>query len=235
LYQQGLPLRPALIATKGYDSPEVEHTFTWAWALCQRLGEPPQRFPVLYGLWVFYFVGGKHRRARDQAEQFLHLAAHQEDTAPLVVAHRSLGLSLYYMGEGMQARKHFVQSVALYDPQQHRTLAFTYAQDPGVGALMYDALTLWVLSYRDQALRGSLGDRDQALRGSVDECRGSGGSPYPRPYVCPSGDIPSIPAGTRGGAPACGNRHARQPRAGLPLLARGGLDPPELGACDPAP
>ncbi len=148
-------LGPAFIATKGYASPEVEHTFTWAWALCQRLGEPPQRFPVLYGLWVFYFVGGKHQRARDQAEQFLHLAAHQEDTAPLVVAHRSLGLSLYYMGEGIQARKHFVQSVALYDPQQHRTLAFTYAQDPGVVALMYDALTLWILGYPDQALRRS--------------------------------------------------------------------------------
>src|SRR5262249_23532211 len=48
-----------------------------------------------------------------------------------------------------------VRSVALYDPQQHRTLAFSYAQDPGVGALMYDAFTLWTLGYPDQALRRS--------------------------------------------------------------------------------
>jgi class 3 adenylate cyclase/predicted ATPase len=160
-------LGPALIATRGYGSPEVEHTFTRAWELCQRLGEgpdgptptqsrqPPQRFPVLYGLCAWYWTGGKHRQARDQAEQFLHLAQRQEDTAPLVVAHRALGLPLYFMGEVVQAREHFVRSVALYDSQQHRTLAFSYAQDPGVGALLYDAFTLWILGYPDQALRRS--------------------------------------------------------------------------------
>ena len=148
-------LGPALIATKGYASPEAEHTFTRAWELCQRLGEPPQRFPVLYGLCAFYFVGGKHRQARDRAEQFLHLAKRQGDAAPLVVAHRTLGVPLFWMGEVAQAREHFIQSVTLYDPQQHRTLAFSYGQDPGVAALVNDALTLWTLGYPDQALRRS--------------------------------------------------------------------------------
>jgi predicted ATPase len=54
-----------------------------------------------------------------------------------------------------QAREHFVQSIALYDPQQHRTLAFAYGQDPGVAALVLDAWTLWILGYPDQALRRS--------------------------------------------------------------------------------
>ena len=150
-----MTLGPALIATKGYASPEVEQTFTRAWELCQRLGEPPQRFPVLYGLCAFYYVGGKPRQARDQAAQFLHLAQHHGDVGPLVVAHRTLGLPLYYMGEIAQAREHFAQSVELYDPQQHRTLAFHYGQDPGVAALVIDALALWLLGYPDQALRRS--------------------------------------------------------------------------------
>jgi predicted ATPase len=110
---------------------------------------------VLFGLWGFYLVGGKHRQARDQAEQLLHLAQRQGDAAPLVVAHRTLGVSLYFMGEVTQAREHFIQSVALYDPQQHRTLAFSYVHDPGVAALMSDALTLRTLGYPDQALRRS--------------------------------------------------------------------------------
>jgi predicted ATPase len=148
-------LGPALTATKGYVSPEVEHTFARAWELCQRIGEPPQRFPVLYGLCALYWVSGKHRQARDQAEQFLLLAQRQEDTAPLVVAHRALGLPLYFMGEVTQAREHFAQSVALYDPQQHRTLAFAYGQDPGVAGLVLDAYALWTLGYPDQALRRS--------------------------------------------------------------------------------
>jgi len=59
------------------------------------------------------------------------------------------------MGEVAQAREHFIQSVALYDPQQHRTLAFSYGQDPGVAALVNDAWALWILGYPDQALRRS--------------------------------------------------------------------------------
>ena len=148
-------LGPALMATKGYASPEVEHTCARAWELCQRLGESPQRFTVLYGLCACYFVGGKYRQARDQAEQFLHLAQLQGDTVPLLMAHRALGLPLYCMGEVAQAREHFAQSVALYDPQQHRTLVFTYGQDPGVAALVLDAFALWLLGYPDQALRRS--------------------------------------------------------------------------------
>jgi class 3 adenylate cyclase/predicted ATPase len=148
-------LGPALIATRGYASPEAEHTFARAWEICQRLGEPPERFPVLYGLCAFYFVGGKYRQARDQAEQFLHLAQLQGDADSRMVAHRALGVSLYYMGEVAQAREHFAQSVVLDDPQQDRTLAFRYGQDPGVAALVYDAFALWTLGYADQALRRS--------------------------------------------------------------------------------
>jgi predicted ATPase len=77
------------------------------------------------------------------------------DTQPELLAHRALGLSLFLMGELAQAREHFIQGAALYDPQQHRTLAFAYGQDPGVGALLYDAWALWILGYPDQALRRS--------------------------------------------------------------------------------
>jgi predicted ATPase len=110
---------------------------------------------VLYGLCASYWVGGKHRQARDQAEQFLHLAQRQEDTAPRMVAHRALGLPLYLMGEVAQAHEHFAQSLALYDPQRHRTLAFAYGQDPGVAALATDTWALWLLGYPDQALQRS--------------------------------------------------------------------------------
>jgi adenylate cyclase len=54
-----------------------------------------------------------------------------------------------------QAREHFAQSIALYDPQRHRTLAFAYGLDPGVAALVLDAWALWLLGYPDQALRHS--------------------------------------------------------------------------------
>ena len=49
------------MATKGYAAPEVEHAYTRARELCQQVGETPQLFPVLWGLWLFYLVRGELR------------------------------------------------------------------------------------------------------------------------------------------------------------------------------
>ena len=51
-----LALGAPLMATKGYAAPEVEKAYTRARELCQQVGETPQLFPVLRGLWVFYLV-----------------------------------------------------------------------------------------------------------------------------------------------------------------------------------
>jgi len=44
------------VATKGAGAPEVEGTYARARELCQQVGDTPQLFPVLYGLWLFYLV-----------------------------------------------------------------------------------------------------------------------------------------------------------------------------------
>jgi predicted ATPase len=51
-----ITLGPALSATKGYAAPDVERAYTRARELCQQMEDTPQLFPVLWGLWVFYFV-----------------------------------------------------------------------------------------------------------------------------------------------------------------------------------
>src|SRR5262249_2987198 len=44
-------LGPALMAVKGYAAREVEHAYVRARELCQQVGDTPQFFPVLRGLW----------------------------------------------------------------------------------------------------------------------------------------------------------------------------------------
>jgi predicted ATPase len=44
------------------------------------------------------------------------------------------------------------QGAALYDPQQHRSHALLYEEDPEVCRLAVEALALWYLGYPDQAL-----------------------------------------------------------------------------------
>jgi predicted ATPase len=60
---------------------------------------------------------------------------------------------VHLMGEFVLARAHFEQSLALYDPQQHRAYGFVF--DPGVDGLCMLAQVLQILGYPDQALRRS--------------------------------------------------------------------------------
>jgi predicted ATPase len=128
-------LGPAMIATKGYAAPEVEHAYARARALCQQVGKTSQRFSVLLGLTGFYQVRGPIATAQQLAEQLLVLAQDAQDTALRVVAHCALGNTLFLLGELAAARTHLAQSWTLYAPQQHDTHGVRYGLDPGVSYL----------------------------------------------------------------------------------------------------
>ncbi|MBI4641342.1 MAG: hypothetical protein HY731_11645 [Candidatus Tectomicrobia bacterium] len=120
------------------------------------MGETPQLFSVLRGLWEFYEVQGELQTARELGKQLLTLAQSLQDPALLLVAHDVLGDTLLWLGEFAPARSHSEQAIALYNPQQHRSLAFLYGGiDPGVACLCWVALTLWHLGYPGQALKRS--------------------------------------------------------------------------------
>jgi predicted ATPase len=155
--QQELALQIALAvpltATKGFAASEVERVYARARELCQHVGKTPQLFPVLWGLWVFYTARAEHRAARELGEQCLLLAQSAQDLALLLEAHHALGVTLSTLGEFIPALEHLEQGIALYDPQQHRSLAFLYGQDPKVVCRSQAAWALWFLSYPDQALK----------------------------------------------------------------------------------
>src|SRR5207302_287903 len=69
-----LALGAALIAIKGWAAPEVERAYTRTRELCERLGDPPELFPALLGLWAVYYLRGELRKALELAEQLLQRA-----------------------------------------------------------------------------------------------------------------------------------------------------------------
>jgi class 3 adenylate cyclase/predicted ATPase len=150
-----LTLGPALITTKGQASPEVLQAYARARELCQQVGETPQLFQVLRGLWYFYLHRMELQTARELGEHLLILAQQVGDSALLLEAHSALGNTLNYLGELTASQAHFAQGLALYDPQQHRAHAFRYGRDPGVVCRYYASVTLWWLGYPDQALQRS--------------------------------------------------------------------------------
>jgi class 3 adenylate cyclase/predicted ATPase len=141
-----------LIAIRGMAAPEVERAYARARELCLHVGEAPQLSSVLFGLWWFYEVRADLRAAHEVAERLLDMARRGEAPADLLQAHRAMGHTLLWMGEFAPALAHFERAIALYDPRQHRSLAFTAGQEPGVLARGFASHVLWYLGYPDRAL-----------------------------------------------------------------------------------
>ncbi|MFQ5827733.1 MAG: hypothetical protein ACE5JD_01060, partial [Candidatus Methylomirabilia bacterium] len=146
-------LGPVLIATKGYGASEVEHAYARALELSREVGETPQLFPAVRGLWNWYLLRAELQAARELGDQLLTLAERTQDPALLVEAHRALGTTLFWLGDFSLARAHLEQGIGLYDPRQHRSLAFLYGATPGVICRVYAAWVLSWLGYPDQALQ----------------------------------------------------------------------------------
>ncbi len=153
--QQELKLQVALAvplaATTGFASAEMERVYKRARELCEQLGETPQLFPVLYGLWDFYLVRAEYKSAHQEAQQLLALAQDVADPGLQLEAHRATGATLYYLGDFAAAQEHVDAAMALYKPEQRGAHVALYRQDPGVACLSYSAWNLWCLGYPDQA------------------------------------------------------------------------------------
>jgi predicted ATPase len=148
-----LALGTPLIATQGFGSPEVGKVYARARELCQRAGEAPQLFPVVWGLWMFYMARAQHIVARELAEQCLRLAQSARDTSFLVQAHHVQGVGLIGAGDFTQARQHLEQAIDIYDPRQHASHAYIYGHDPAAVSRVHASWSLWFLGYPDQALK----------------------------------------------------------------------------------
>jgi predicted ATPase/DNA-binding winged helix-turn-helix (wHTH) protein len=145
-------LGATLAVTKGYAAPEVQHAQERAFLLCQQMGDVPQLFPVLAGLWGFRFLRAELHMAKELATQLFRLVQPVPDPALLVWAHTLQGLTLSTLGELSTALRQLEQGITLYDPKLHRPdRTQVGAQDPKVTCLSYAAWTLWRLGYPDQA------------------------------------------------------------------------------------
>jgi predicted ATPase len=148
-----LTLAVALAPVKGFAAPEVMRAFTRTRELCERLGDPPELFPVLLGLWGVYFIRAEFRTAYERAGQLMERAQSKNDSTLLLLAHFALGDTSFNMGNLPSAREHLETVISLYDPARHGPFAIRHSVDPKTNALSYAAMTLWVLGYPDQALK----------------------------------------------------------------------------------
>jgi len=160
-----------LIDVKGHAAPKIKAAATRARMLIEQteaLGEPLEDplllFSVLYGFWVASLVAFNGDVMRDLAAQFLALAEEKAATVPLMIGHRTMGISLTCTGDIVEGREHLDRAFALYDPVEHRSLATRFGQDVRAVLLSRRSWALWVLGYPEAALA----DTQHALKDACD-------------------------------------------------------------------
>jgi predicted ATPase len=146
-----LILGPALVVTRGWGSQESLTTYARAMELCQVLGNPPELFEALWGIFAFHVVRAEHRNAHALADRLLLIARQSQANAHFVMAQWAAAAPSFYLGDFEAAREQLERAHSLYDPREHDRLAWVYAQDPEMGCLAYWGLVSWYLGHADEA------------------------------------------------------------------------------------
>jgi len=152
-----LALGPALQATRGHATPEVEQNYARARQLADEVGAPVQRFQARWGIWLVASHRASASAALELGRELLALAERLDDPALLLEGHHALWPVLVWLGRAAAARWHLDQGMALYDKARHRSHAFVYGgHDPGVCCRKVASWASWILGYPARGLEESV-------------------------------------------------------------------------------
>jgi class 3 adenylate cyclase/predicted ATPase len=147
-----LALGIPLIAVQGYASAETREAFLRARILCLQLGDVPEYFQALFGLWGYCWMSGKNDDALRMAEEFLSRSRALSDPVLLMVAHRVMGSTLLTIGDFQSSRNHFEEAISLSISKGKEPLYNLYMVEPQAASLLLLSWDLWFLGYPDQSL-----------------------------------------------------------------------------------
>jgi predicted ATPase len=142
----------ALIAARGYGSPETTRAFTKAREEANGEEGAPERLSADYGLWGGNVARGELPAMREHSAAFLSEVEARPDSPEACIAHRMAGSTHWFAGEYVEARDHLERALALFNPGRDDDLAFRFGQDPGIAAMVYLALVSWPLGDVERAV-----------------------------------------------------------------------------------
>jgi predicted ATPase len=147
-----LALGIPLIAVHGYAPTEAREAFSRARTLCLQLGNIPEYFQALFGLWGHSWMCGKNDDALRMADEFLSRSRALSDPIPLMVAHRVMGSTLLTIGNFRSSANHFEEAIKLSISKKKAPLYNLYMVEPQAASLLLLSWDLWFLGYPDQSL-----------------------------------------------------------------------------------
>ena len=102
-----------MIAVNGYSSDDTRKAFESACRLSAELGERRRELQSIFGLWGHFWMRAQHDRGLELAEMLLAKANELHDLMAVTVGWRSLGSTLFTLGDFVRARDNLDKAVEL--------------------------------------------------------------------------------------------------------------------------
>jgi hypothetical protein len=145
-------LGPALMATRGWQAPEVRSACRRALELGKDRGEDDDRVALMmWGIWANAFVAGDHSQAMETARAVEELAGRADEPLRRELAHHALGFTLYFHGDLAGAAAQAEAGTALFDPAREEHLVRHLQLSPVVALHAFGASALWLMGQSERS------------------------------------------------------------------------------------
>jgi predicted ATPase/DNA-binding winged helix-turn-helix (wHTH) protein len=144
-------LGAALVWTKG-PGLEADAAFASALKIAEALDDADYQIRVLWGLWSSHFNSGRIRLSLDTAKKFRDVAVNHGDIAAALVGERTIGMSLFYLGDHTNSRRHAESMLRGYFRPRDRSHVVRFQFDPRIVCRTLLSKLLWAQGFPDQAM-----------------------------------------------------------------------------------
>jgi class 3 adenylate cyclase/predicted ATPase len=138
-----------LAATQGFAAAEIGQCLNRGVELCKRIGEGPEMYGVMFGLWNFNLARNRLHDAMKLAEKILNLSRLMNTDLAEAGAHSAFGATCLWLGEFSAACQHLEQANAVYDRDLGHYLPMYKARV--VPSRAQSSWALWMIGSPDQA------------------------------------------------------------------------------------
>lgn len=143
---------PALLAVKGWSSPEIGHAYSRAKELSKTGNNLDELVKITRGLWGYYMVSSQLENSVKIAQELQELGAKNDSENIQIEAHATSCDSYFWQGKFRLAQKHAEKGLALYDLDKHHVDHTTcYGEDPSGIMLCYSGIMGWLLGEKEKA------------------------------------------------------------------------------------
>lgn len=141
----------AVLQSKGAGTFDVASAYHRAYELCQWLGDTPNLFPIVHGLWHFAVFRADLEQSTELVAQMRRLTTTGSNTEQQVVTLYASSFLALCSADLKTAGEEQETGLASYQGLPPDLELFRAGQNPGVATHVYSGLASWLQGYPDQA------------------------------------------------------------------------------------